>query len=208
LREKLGHGHLAATFAVAGNKFIDLFTQALEGLVQGVEIGSDDAEQCLTLRPTPAKFDVSAAWQHLYENCRAIALEEDTGNPGPLRVAYKSMQPDRKTADYAFGQKVIVIAQYKILGLPRMRKCSRFSGWQQLWGKPYLWFAVSQQIAKFEALHQRQKLGVHVGIHGISPDALAIGTIETAELSLHSLVIEDPKDGIGGPGVLQDDCTS
>jgi hypothetical protein len=35
--------------------------------------------------------------------------------------------------------------------------------------------------------------------------ALAIDTVETAELSLYGLVVEDPEHGLGGPRVLQDD---
>jgi hypothetical protein len=114
------------------------------------------------------------------------------------------MQPDGQPADYALGHEVIVITQHQILGLAPVGKRSRFGRRQQLRSEPALRLAVRQRVTKFEALHQRQQLGVHVSVHGISPEALAIDTVEIAELRLYGFVVQDSKHGLGGPGVLQD----
>src|SRR5215216_3481313 len=61
LRQALRHGYCAAAFAVAGDMLVNLVAQALEGLVQGIEIRGDNAEQRLAFRPAGAQFDLTAA---------------------------------------------------------------------------------------------------------------------------------------------------
>ena len=112
LCEELRHGCRAAAFAVARDTFVNLVPQAMEGVVQGIQIRGDDAEQRLAFRPTGAQFDLAAIRQQLYQHRRGVTLKQHAGNPGHLRVAYKTMQPDRQAADHALGHEVIAITQH------------------------------------------------------------------------------------------------
>jgi hypothetical protein len=60
LRKKLGDGRHTTDFAVAGDTFVNLVTQALKRFVQGIEIRRNDAQQRLMFRPTATQFNFSA----------------------------------------------------------------------------------------------------------------------------------------------------
>jgi hypothetical protein len=144
LREKLRYSCRAAQFAVAGDTLVDLIAEALEGLVQSIEVRTDNTEQRLTIWPTTPKFDFSAACQDLHENHRVITLEQHTGNPGHVRVPDKAMQPHCETADNTLRHEIVVITQHQILRLAPICECAGLSGRQQLWREPSLGLTVSQ----------------------------------------------------------------
>ena len=113
------------------------------------------------------------------------------------------MQPDGEAAQHTFGQKLIPVTQHQILGLAPAIKLDRLSGRQQLRRQPNGRCAVSQGIAQLETLHQRQQLGTHVNVNGVSPQALTIGVVEAAEVRLHGFVVQDSEHGFGRPLILQ-----
>ena len=175
----------------------------MEALVQGIQVGGDDAEQFLALRPAGAQHDFAALERYLRQHRGPVPLEQHARHPTHLRPMHEAVLPHHEAAYHALWQEFVTVAQYQVARPFPIGELDGLRGGQQLRGEPGLGAGVGQPIAEFELLHQRQELRVHVRVYRILPHPCTIGRGEAAQLALHGLVVQHLEHRLGGPVVLQ-----